>query len=132
MRLTGGAGRVTLLTSPDTLAEARQVLNRPEIRESKPTLTAEEVARFLEALAYRSDFLRDVPPGPTCARDPKDEPCLRLAVAGQADFLVTRDRDLLSMTTSHSDEAKQLRQLTQNRLRSVSPGELLNAIETAG
>lgn len=36
------------------------------------------------------------PPTPEC-RDPWDQPFLQLAVAGQADYLVSGDRDLLSL-----------------------------------
>lgn len=36
------------------------------------------------------------PPTPEC-RDPCDQPFLQLAVAGQADYLVSEDRDLLSL-----------------------------------
>lgn len=122
-------GRVTLLTSRETLGEARNVLNRPEIRELKPDLTPAHVAHFLEALAYRSEFRRDVPPGPTLARDRKDEPYLRLAVAAAADYLVTRDGDLLSLNSDHSAEAKRLRQLAQNRLRILTPAEFLREME---
>ena len=119
------AGHVTLVTSAVVLAEAREVLNRREIRLLKPTLTSAQVARFLEALAYRSDFVRNVPMVQHWARDPKDEPYLNLAIAGQADYLVTRDKDLLALATDHSAEAKQFRRSTRQRLRVVTPTDLL-------
>src|SRR6266516_239833 len=75
------AGRITLVTSRETLAEARDVLNRPEIRQLKSDLTPEYVTRFLEALAYRSMFLRDLPAAATWTRDPNDEPYMNLALA---------------------------------------------------
>lgn len=41
------------------------------------------------------------PPTPVC-RDPFDTPFLELAIAGSADFLVTGDQDLLSLSTEFS------------------------------
>ena len=38
------------------------------------------------------------PPTPPC-RDPFDVPLLELALAGEADFLVTGDQDLLSLAS---------------------------------
>lgn len=64
-------GVITLLTSPATPAEARDVLNRPEIRALKPALTSTDIAAFVAALAYRADLIRDLPPGPKYARDPR-------------------------------------------------------------
>jgi predicted nucleic acid-binding protein len=43
-------------------------------------------------------------------RDPDDAAYVDLAAASGATFLVTRDKDLLSLTTDHSIEAKQFRQ----------------------
>jgi putative PIN family toxin of toxin-antitoxin system len=121
-------GRITLVTSRDTLAEARDVLNRPEIRRLKPDMATSDVDRFLEALAYRSAYLRDVPRVVSWPRDPKDEPYLNLAVAAQAQYLVTRDQDLLVLNSDHSDEAKRVRQLTRNRLEIVTPTEFLASV----
>jgi putative PIN family toxin of toxin-antitoxin system len=125
------AGVITLVTSRESLAEARDVLNRPEIRRLKPELSPADVARFLETLAYRSVFLRDVPHVLTWARDAKDTPYLNLAVAGEADYLVTRDKDLLSLNADHSAEGKRFRQLSRNRVRILPPTEFLQEIRSA-
>ncbi len=42
-------------------------------------------------------------------RDPNDEPYLDLSAAVSADYLLTRDADLLSLATDHTIEAKQFR-----------------------
>ena len=125
-------GRITLLTSRATLTEARGVLNRPEIRSLKPDVTPELVDAFLDALAYRSDFIHDVPPGPGYGRDPADEPYLDLAIAGAADFLVTRDDDLLSLTGAHTIGAKEFRQRHGNRLRILTPAAFLAELAAPG
>lgn len=59
------------------------------------------------------------PPAPY-DRDPKDRPYMDLAVAAEANYLITRDKDLLSLMTSHTVAAKEFRQRHQNRLRIVT------------
>lgn len=56
---------------------------------------------------------------------------LRLAVAVAADFLVTRDNDLLSIATDHSIDAKQFRQQLP-LLRIVTPVEFLSVFTARG
>jgi len=46
------------------------------------------------------------------ARDPEDEPYIDLAATANADYLVSRDKDLLSLMTGHSAVAKEFRQKT--------------------
>jgi putative PIN family toxin of toxin-antitoxin system len=55
-----------------------------------------------------------LPPTPDC-RDPSDVPFLQLALAGKADFLVSGDRDLLSIASGF-------------RCAIVSPDQFLKAI----
>jgi putative PIN family toxin of toxin-antitoxin system len=119
---------ITLVSSREVLAEARGVLNRPIVRERFAEATPERIDAFLENVRYWSLFFREVPPGPAYNRDPKDQPYMDLAVTAGADFLVTRDKDLLSLITSHSVAAKEFRQRHQNRLRIVTPIEFLTAI----
>jgi predicted nucleic acid-binding protein len=61
-------------------------------------------------------------------RDPDDEPYLDLAAAVEADYLVTRDQDLLSLNTDHSIEAKQFRQRLP-KLSILDPVEFLTEIQ---
>jgi putative PIN family toxin of toxin-antitoxin system len=128
LRLVEGH-RITLLLSPAILAEMREVLTRPFVREKRPDLTVELADRLLAALSYLAVVLRDVPRGPRYHRDEDDEPYMDLAVAGDADYLVTRDNDLLCLSTDPSVEAKQFRQRHQNRLRIVTPAAFLAELE---
>jgi putative PIN family toxin of toxin-antitoxin system len=98
--------RATLLLSLDLLSEARDVLNRPFVRERFPHVTPESVDSFLSAAAYRSDLWRSVQRIQIYRRDPDDEPYLNLAIVAEADYIVTRDNDLLALATDHSPEAK--------------------------
>jgi len=43
-------------------------------------------------------------------RDHDDEPYIDLAAAVNADYLVSRDHDLLSLATDHTIQAKEFRQ----------------------
>ena len=60
-------------------------------------------------------------------RDPADEPYIDLAVAAAADYLVTRDRDLLSLTNGHSTACKEFRRKTRP-LRVLDPVQFLRVI----
>ena len=91
--------RFTPLASRETTSELIRVLGYPKF-----ALTRGEQEDLL------SDYLpfcttvkitAPPPPPPTC-RDPFDIPFLELAIAGAADFLVTGDLDLLSLSTALS------------------------------
>ena len=78
--------------------EYEAILKHPKVRAKKPQLTDARVAAILSRVD--SAFIR-VPNPPILyplPRDPNDEPILNLAIAVQADYLVTRDKDLLSVT----------------------------------
>jgi predicted nucleic acid-binding protein len=125
---TGGRRRNHSRDKPRDAGRGRDVLNRPEIRALKPDLSPAEVARFLEAVAYRSVVVRDVPSVLTWPRDPKDAPYMNLAVAAETDYLVTRDKDLLALNSDHSAEGKQFRQLSRNRVQILTPAEFLQRV----
>jgi len=93
------AGRFALLTSETQLEELAEVMERPEVRRRM------RFARDLPAGADHSgrwllDLLRQaatiVAPviGVALCRDKDDNYLLAMAVAGQADYLVTVDKDL--------------------------------------
>lgn len=79
------------LASNATIAELIRVLNYPKFR-----LTLEDQEELLaDYLPFCQTII--VPeniPTPIC-RDSKDQPFLELAIAGEADYLVTGDLDLL-------------------------------------
>lgn len=88
-------GLLELYVSPAILADVQDVIRRPQVRAKFLQLTDDVVAEFItriERIAIRVD---EVGTGITLARDPKDEPYLNLAADSQADYLVSRDRDLL-------------------------------------
>ena len=93
-------GLVTLCVSPAVLAEVRDVLSRPELVKRFPALSAEWVTAFVTSVADKALVVPDVPNAVALPRDPKDEPYINLVVATQAEFLVSRDRDLLDLMTN--------------------------------
>jgi putative PIN family toxin of toxin-antitoxin system len=90
-------GHLRLVVSPDILAEVRDVLSRPKTLRKFPTLTDEAVNLFMRDIESLSVTLADVPPTFILDRDPKEEPCINLALATGARYLASRDKDLLDL-----------------------------------
>lgn len=122
------SGLIQLCVSRGVLAEAEDVLNRPKIRAHFPDLSDEIVGAFLKRLQQFSVLVRSVPKKFSYTRDEDDEPYINLAVAAGADFIISRDKDLLDLMTGHTDECKEFRQRFRP-LRVVEPAEFLRLIE---
>jgi putative PIN family toxin of toxin-antitoxin system len=122
------SGHVQLFVSREVLDEVEDVLNRPEIRVHFPDLSDEIVGAFLKRLQKVSALVRFVPKKFSYPRDEDDEPYVNLAVAAGADFIVSRDNDLLDLMTGHADECKEFRQRFRP-LKVIEPVELLRLAE---
>ena|ERR1700722_8681656 len=89
------AGRFVLLMSDATFAELADVSLRSRLTTKYPFVTPPKVAIFIaeiEAIAVR---IAKPPATFSLPRDPKDEPFIDLAVAGDAQYIVTwNDRHL--------------------------------------
>ena len=120
--------KIILLLSPEVLDEMREVMTRPEFLARFESVTEKTVDKFLEQLAKKSVFIKVVPRKMTLTRDPDDEPYINLAIEGEADYLVTRDRDLLDLMTGFDLESKEFRQKTRP-LKIVEPLEFLKIVE---
>jgi len=97
--------KITLYVSKLILAEACYVLNRPDVRARLSKLTDVAVEALFERLTQRATLIRQVPKRFAYRRDPKDEPYINLAVAMKADYLVSRDNDLLDLMDVAKPEA---------------------------
>lgn len=86
-----------LFVSSDILAEIKDVLSRPKLRARFSVLTDEIVAAFVERLQKTAEIAASVPRRFTFTRDVDDEPYLNLSIEVQADYLVSRDNDLLDL-----------------------------------
>jgi putative PIN family toxin of toxin-antitoxin system len=89
--------RVGLYLSTEVVAEVSDVLSRPKVRRKLPALTDEAVEAFLLDVVGRAMMLSEVPQAFRLERDPKDERYINLALAVDAAYLVTWDRDLLDL-----------------------------------
>jgi putative PIN family toxin of toxin-antitoxin system len=88
---------VKLFVSADILEEVRDILHRPSVRKNFPKLTDEIADEFVEHLVDISHAVEQVPLAYQLARDPDDEPYLNLAIAAKAEFIVSRDKDMLDL-----------------------------------
>jgi len=122
-------GRVSLVISPEILAEVREVLTRSQLRRGFPLLTDEKVEKLIELLLLKGKLLRNVPKRVELLRDPDDEPYLNAAIEAGAEFLVTRDRDLLDLMDGNTREGRDFRTRFP-RLTILNPVEFLKALET--
>ena len=85
-------GRATLLASLDTLEELREVLARSKFNLTQP----EALALFQTVLSICEIILNPGKAEAKC-RDPDDQKFIDCAVAGNADYLISGDPDLLVM-----------------------------------
>ncbi|MEM7127269.1 MAG: putative toxin-antitoxin system toxin component, PIN family [Chloroflexota bacterium] len=88
-------GTYTILYDDRTLNELVDVLNRPRIRD-KYELSEQDIQTVLSLILLRGDAVECRESINDC-RDPKDNKFLEVAVAGQADAVVSGDDDLQSL-----------------------------------
>lgn len=119
--------RVSLFVSKDSLDEFRDVIFRPNIFSKLPNLTSAQIEAFIDDILSISSILKIVPSIFKFPRDPKDEKYINLAIEANADYVVSRDNDLLDLMTQFSIEAKEFRQRYRS-LKIVEPIEFLRII----
>lgn len=85
--------RGDLLFSDATLEELAEVLSRPKFEKYFSRQERSEFFRLLSTISLRIPFTRVV----TACRDPKDNKFLALALEGNAQAVITGDRDLLTL-----------------------------------
>ena len=105
-------GSFTLLTCPATRAELAAVLARPRVRQLA-VAPLDELVRGLERF---SEHVPGILRLSGVCRDPKDDKFLACAVEGEADYLVSSDRDLLDLRRCQN-------------VAIVNPGQFLLALE---
>lgn len=87
--------RVIIITNEMLIAEFAITLRKPRLATSIDRNVASQLLSFL---TLNGEQVPITPPFPEC-RDPADAYLLAMAEAGRADYLVTFDRDLLTMGT---------------------------------
>jgi putative PIN family toxin of toxin-antitoxin system len=91
---------------------------RPRIHRFLAPLLAQRFLSLLHHYAVMTTPTANTPAG----RDPKDDMVIATALGGQADFIVTSDRDLLD-----DDSLKQT--LAPYHLHIISPAEFLKQLD---
>jgi len=100
---------IELCVSQEIMAEVRDVLARPQVRQKFPALTDQIVDRFLAALEERAVVVSEVPRAFQFDRDPKDEPYINLALAAKVSYFVSRDGDILDLADASTPDGERLR-----------------------
>ena len=122
-------GTLELFVSEACLDEIRDVLARPSLQRKFPSLTNSTVSDFLERVQLCSVLTKVVPNLFTLDRDPKDAKYVNLAIAAGADFLVTRDNDLLELRKQGSPLLPTLEQLDL-QCKIVDPFQMLSYLRS--
>ena len=78
--------------SPETLAEIERVIVRPKFNKY---FTDDDRSLFIAKFVKLATLIPEIPFSIAACRDPKDDKFLTLAVAANADYIVTGDDDLL-------------------------------------
>jgi putative PIN family toxin of toxin-antitoxin system len=121
------AGRASLFVSRAILAEIGEVLLRPKTRRKFPQLGPASVRAFLLRISAMAALVDSAPEIVRLPRDPKDEPYLNVALAVRAEYLVTRDKDLLDLMSGPTEFGPgALAQVP--RLRILDPVAFLHAL----
>lgn len=98
--------RLILFASQYVLDELEDILARPAIV-ARFKFTRKRVAKYLEELSVLWSFTADVPPVFEFPRDPKDAHYVDLAIAVEANLIVSRDKDLLSLMDAATPEGRE-------------------------
>ena len=96
--LLAAQGDFDLVLAPEIIGETwRKLLTSDRIRR-RYAYSDERVHRFCRGLLRICDLVRGLPPIVAVARDPNDDMVIACAVKGQAESIITRDKDLLSIS----------------------------------
>jgi putative PIN family toxin of toxin-antitoxin system len=116
-------GELELFVSEACREEIREVLVRPSLQLKFPSLTISTVSAFPDRIQACSVYSASVPSSFLLERDPKDSKYVDLAIATKADFLVTRDKDILDLREQGSPLLPIIKKLGWMR-RIVDPFEM--------
>ena len=93
-------GKITLVISPDILAEIREVLLYPKIKK-RLKLTTKDADEFVSQIAKTALITAGLFDLKVIEADPKDDKYLACALEGQADYIISGDRHLLDLKSYH-------------------------------
>jgi putative PIN family toxin of toxin-antitoxin system len=90
-------GRYEFFLSEDILEETAATLAASERNRRRYKYSDEQIVAYCEELARIGTVIFDIPNLTGIVRDPNDDMIIACAVAAKADFLVSRDKDLLTI-----------------------------------
>ncbi|MGE0883520.1 MAG: putative toxin-antitoxin system toxin component, PIN family [Blastocatellales bacterium] len=102
-------GTISLFVSAEILREVRDVLNRPELRLKLPSINDRIVNALFTKIESQAILIKNVPEEYRLDRDPDDEIYINLAIVTNAQFLVSKDKDLLDLMTATNEDASRFR-----------------------
>lgn len=115
--------KVKLLTTNEILDELRGVLARRSLKRKYQLLSSQRASSLLQSLIIRADVRTQPYPVFVLARDTADEVFVNLAIEQHANYLVTRDNDLLDLMKDSQFCSK------FPELKIVDPVDFLKAIK---
>ena len=121
------SGRLRLAMSQALLSELRGLFFRPELQARLPSLTPLRAAAILQKTLEYADYIPNVPARFSLPKHPKDNHLFDLAIAASAAYLVTWESRLLKLSSTHTPEAKRLRQVAP-KLIILTPKELADTL----
>ena len=124
-------GEIDLFISDVTFAELEELLARPTMLGFLTGATPDIIQSFLDEISLISFNIGTCPRKFYFSRDPDDESYINLAIATEADFIVSFDNDLLDLMIAYTGEAKEFRQRFR-QLKIVSPVEFLRILRKIG
>jgi putative PIN family toxin of toxin-antitoxin system len=87
--------RYEIIVSQATARELLEVIGRPEITAKYKSVATLDRQRMINLLAQAETV--ELATIPAVVRDPKDDIFVATAIAGNADYLVSEDKDLLAL-----------------------------------
>ena len=104
---------VQMVTALDLIAELEGVLKQDYIQ---TLIRTEEGQALLDAILQKADILPLLGPVPAYTRDPKDDKFVACALVGDANYLITEDKDMLAL-----DVVRDVRNLTPYDVLRATP-----------
>lgn len=113
------AGRIVVFVHPEILQEIDDFLLRPRVRTKYRRVRSIKTAELVRKIRKFGTWVPSIEPAFEFDRDPDDAFLIDLSIATKADFLVSRDKDLLELSSDNSFVAK------YPNLKIVDPYEFL-------
>ncbi|MFQ5495585.1 MAG: putative toxin-antitoxin system toxin component, PIN family [Phycisphaerae bacterium] len=121
--------KVALFCTTQIIQELRETASDPRIRARFTRLTDATLAALVENIERIAVFLRHVPETFTYPRDPDDAHYINVALAAEAKYVVSRDKDLLDLMDRGRPEAREFRRRFPT-LEIIEPQVLLRLISS--